>query len=98
MSGDTNGVHDIFIYDLSNDNLPVVNFDAANYSGTVINIPVTLSTTPLADVTVLSGGDGNDILVGGFGNDALIAGSSIDKFTFNSPTDGIATISDFKAG
>jgi Ca2+-binding RTX toxin-like protein len=104
VSGDTNGAYDIFVYDLSNDNLPVVNLGAASYSGTegnsdtVINIPVTLSTTPLADVTVLSGGDGNDILVGGFGNDTLIGGSGIDKFTFNSPTDGIATISDFNAG
>jgi Tol biopolymer transport system component len=104
VSGDTNGAYDIFVYDLSNDNLPVVNLGAASYSGTegnsdtVINIPVTLSTTPLADVTVLSGGDGNDILVGGFGNDPLIGGSGIDKFTFNSSTDGIATISDFNAG
>ena len=104
VSSDTNGSADIFVSDLSNDNLPVVNFGAASYSSTeansdtVINIPVTLSTTPLADVTVLSGGDGNDILVGGFGNDPLIGGSGIDKFTFNSPTDGIATISDFNAG
>jgi Ca2+-binding RTX toxin-like protein len=104
VSGDTNNSPDIFVYDLSNDNLPVVNLGAASYSGTegnsdtVINIPVTLSTTPLADVTVLSGGDGNDILVGGFGNDTLIGGSGSDKFTFNSPTDGIDTISDFNAG
>jgi len=102
VSGDTNNSTDIFVYALSNDNLPVVNFGATVASGTegnsdtVINIPVTLSTTPLADVTVLSGGDGNDILVGGFGNDTLIGGSGSDKFTYNSPTDGIDTISDFK--
>jgi Tol biopolymer transport system component len=95
VSDDTNDSPDIFIYELSNDNFPVVNFDAASYSGTegnsgtIINIPITLNTNPLADVTVLSGGNGNDTLIGG---------SDIDKFTFNAPTYGIDTISDFRSG
>jgi hypothetical protein len=41
-----------------NDDFPVVNFGASSYSSTedssdtIINIPVTLSETPLSDVTV----------------------------------------------
>jgi len=46
----------------------------------------------------LDGGTGSDTLNGGLGNDTLIGGSGIDKFTFNSPTDGIDTISDFNSG
>ncbi|MCC5654448.1 choice-of-anchor L domain-containing protein [Nostoc sp. XA013] len=43
----------------------------------------------------LNGGTGNDTLNGGIGNDILIGGTGSDRFTFNSSTDGIDTITDF---
>jgi Tol biopolymer transport system component len=53
VSGDTNNSPDIFVYDLSNDNLPVVNLGAASYSGTEgytgtdnSRLPVWLVVTP----------------------------------------------------
>jgi Ca2+-binding RTX toxin-like protein len=106
VSGDTNNNVDIFVYDrgygTQNPWTGTPGDDSYSYTGTD-----NFSGSGLAgNDTVfggigndsLSGGDGNDILVGGFGNDTLIGGSGIDKFTFNSPTDGIDTISDFKVG
>jgi Tol biopolymer transport system component len=106
VSGDTNDTADIFIYDRG---YGTENFwtgtsenDSYSYTGTD-----NFSASGLAgsDTLIggigndsLSGGDGNDILVGGFGIDTLMGGSGSDKFTFNSPTDGIDTISDFNAG
>ncbi|BAQ65487.1 cadherin domain-containing protein [Geminocystis sp. NIES-3709] len=46
----------------------------------------------------LLGGSGNDTLVGGMGNDTLTGGSGADYFRFNSPSEGINTITDFKVG
>lgn len=46
----------------------------------------------------LLGGSGNDTLVGGMGNDTLTGGSGADYFSFNSPSEGINTITDFKVG
>ncbi len=44
---------------------------------------------------VISGGNGNDTLVGGTGNDTLTGGSGLDRFVFNSPQEGVDTITDF---
>ncbi|BAQ64645.1 S-layer family protein [Geminocystis sp. NIES-3709] len=46
----------------------------------------------------LLGGSGNDTLVGGMGNDTLTGGSGVDYFRFNSPSEGINNITDFKVG
>ena len=45
---------------------------------------------------ILKGRAGNDILVGGFGNDRLSGNAGADKFVFNSASEGIDTIIDFK--
>ncbi|BAQ66285.1 S-layer family protein [Geminocystis sp. NIES-3709] len=44
---------------------------------------------------IIKGGSGNDTLIGGMGNDTLTGGSGNDYFRFNSPNDGIDTITDF---
>ncbi len=49
-----------------------------------------------AGVDVLTGGDGTDLLVGGAGNDKLTGGGGVDQFGFNSLSDGIDTITDFR--
>ena len=43
----------------------------------------------------LNGGSGSDALVGGIGNDTLTGGSGKDVFRFDSPLEGIDTITDF---
>ncbi|PSF38746.1 hypothetical protein C7H19_04385 [Aphanothece hegewaldii CCALA 016] len=45
---------------------------------------------------ILSGGNGNDILVGSVGFDTLTGGRNLDQFVFNTPTEGIDTITDFR--
>lgn len=45
----------------------------------------------------LNGGNGNDFLVGRNGNDALTGGAGADNFAFNSPTEGIDTITGFNS-
>ena len=44
---------------------------------------------------ILTGGDGDDTLVGGLGRDILTGGDGTDRFYFNSPDEGIDTITDF---
>ncbi|NJK49000.1 calcium-binding protein [Candidatus Gracilibacteria bacterium] len=44
---------------------------------------------------ILSGNAGSDRLIGGAGNDTLTGGSGNDWFRFNSPSEGIDTITDF---
>ncbi len=106
VSGDTNGAQDIFVYDRG---YGIENFwtgtsenDSYSYTGTdnLSAFGLAGSDTLMSGIgnDSLFGGDGNDILVGGFGIDTLMGGSGSDKFTFNSPTDGIDTISDFNAG
>jgi Ca2+-binding RTX toxin-like protein len=46
---------------------------------------------------ILNGGAGSDRLIGGSGNDTLTGGSGNDRFRFNSPSEGIDTITDFVA-
>jgi Ca2+-binding RTX toxin-like protein len=46
----------------------------------------------------LDGGTGNDSLTGSVGNDILIGGRGNDRFDFNSPREGIDTITDFNNG
>jgi predicted extracellular nuclease/Ca2+-binding RTX toxin-like protein len=45
---------------------------------------------------VLKGGAGNDVLKGGVGNDTLTGGAGFDTYAFDSLSDGIDTITDFK--
>lgn len=45
---------------------------------------------------VLKGGAGNDVIQGGAGNDTLTGGAGFDQYLFNSLSDGIDTITDFK--
>lgn len=45
---------------------------------------------------IITGGSGNDTLIGGNGNDTLTGGSGADFFQFNSPTEAINRITDFK--
>ncbi|ARQ03100.1 hypothetical protein CAK95_21020 [Pseudorhodoplanes sinuspersici] len=45
---------------------------------------------------IIKGGAGNDIIIGGAGSDTLTGGAGNDLFVFNSLTDGIDTITDFK--
>jgi Tol biopolymer transport system component/Ca2+-binding RTX toxin-like protein len=93
VSGDTNNATDIFVHDLSNNNLPVVNFNVASYSGTegnsdtVINIPVTLSTTPLTDVTVPIAINPNSTATSGATNDYTLSATSL---TFKAGATGAA--------
>jgi Ca2+-binding RTX toxin-like protein len=44
----------------------------------------------------LTGGSGNDILVGGNGNDSLTGSAGLDQFVFNTLSEGLDTINDFK--
>jgi Ca2+-binding RTX toxin-like protein len=44
---------------------------------------------------ILVGGDNKDSLMGGNGKDTLTGGEGKDKFSFNSPTEGMDTITDF---
>lgn len=46
---------------------------------------------------LLIGGSANDLLNGGVGSDTLIGDAGADGFTFNSPSQGIDTITDFEA-
>ncbi|MBE9171371.1 tandem-95 repeat protein, partial [Pleurocapsales cyanobacterium LEGE 06147] len=43
----------------------------------------------------LFGDNGNDTLIGGTGNDTLTGGRGADRFIFNSPHEGVDTITDF---
>lgn len=45
---------------------------------------------------LLKGQAGNDTLIGGSGRDRLTGGAGADKFVFDSPSEGIDTIPDFK--
>ena len=45
---------------------------------------------------VLKGGAGDDVIKGGAGNDTLTGGAGLDRFVFDSVSDGIDTITDFK--
>jgi Ca2+-binding RTX toxin-like protein len=44
---------------------------------------------------VLNGLGGNDTLTGGGANDSLTGGTQQDRFVFNSPSEGLDTITDF---
>jgi Ca2+-binding RTX toxin-like protein len=44
----------------------------------------------------LLGGSGNDTLVGGIDDDTLTGGSGVDSFLFNSSSEGVDSITDFK--
>ena len=46
----------------------------------------------------LNGAFDNDILIGGLGNDLLTGGSGNNRFDFNSPGEGVDTITDFNRG
>jgi Ca2+-binding RTX toxin-like protein len=43
----------------------------------------------------LTGANGNDTLIGGAGADSLTGGLGLDTFVFNSPSEGVDTITDF---
>ncbi|MCL1467435.1 FG-GAP-like repeat-containing protein [Argonema galeatum] len=64
-------------------NSPVVNFGAATYSGTegssdaVVNIPITLSATPTADVTVPITINATSTAIEGAGNDYTLSTNSV---------------------
>jgi Ca2+-binding RTX toxin-like protein len=45
---------------------------------------------------LLKGGAGDDVIQGGAGNDTLTGGGGFDQYIFNSLSDGIDTITDFK--
>lgn len=45
---------------------------------------------------VLKGGAGNDVIKGGTGSDTMTGGAGLDHFVFDSVSDGIDTITDFK--
>ena len=45
---------------------------------------------------LLNGGSGNDILVGGDGNDSLTGGAGLDEFVYNSVSEGVDRITDFR--
>jgi Ca2+-binding RTX toxin-like protein len=45
---------------------------------------------------LLKGGAGDDVIEGGAGNDTLTGGGGFDQYMFNSLSDGIDTITDFK--
>lgn len=45
---------------------------------------------------VLKGAAGDDVIEGGAGNDTLTGGAGLDRFAFDSVSDGIDTITDFK--
>jgi Ca2+-binding RTX toxin-like protein len=45
---------------------------------------------------VLKGGAGDDVIKGGAGSDTLTGGAGLDHFVFDSVSDGIDTITDFK--
>ncbi|ARQ01301.1 5'-nucleotidase C-terminal domain-containing protein [Pseudorhodoplanes sinuspersici] len=45
---------------------------------------------------ILKGGAGDDVIKGGAGNDTLTGGAGLDRFVFDSVSDGIDTITDFK--
>jgi len=51
----------------------------------------------LAGVDTLIGGSGNDQLVGGLGSDVLTGDAGADWFIFNSTSEKVDTITDFKA-
>jgi Tol biopolymer transport system component len=104
VSGDTNGIGDIFVYDrgygTQNPWTGTSGNDSYSYTGTdnFSGSGLAGSDTLLGGIgnDSLSGGDGNDFLAGRFGSDTLMGGFDRDYFTFNSPTEGIDTISDFE--
>jgi Ca2+-binding RTX toxin-like protein len=104
VSGDTNRALDIFVYDrgygTQNPWTGTSGNDSYSYTGTdnFSGSGLAGSDTLLGGIgnDSLSGGDGNDILASGFGSDTLMGGFDRDYFTFNSPTEGIDTISDFE--
>ncbi|GCL43650.1 DUF4347 domain-containing protein [Dolichospermum planctonicum] len=66
-------------------------------TGTITNDDTTGPLTLTGDATSnnLVGGSGNDTFLGMGGNDTLTGGLGADRFRFNSPSDGMDTITDF---
>ena len=67
-------------------------------SGTIIGSIGDDTITGSTGADTLSGGNGADRLVGGGGADTLTGGFGADTFVFDSPNDGIKTITDFVSG
>ncbi|MBD2449521.1 hypothetical protein H6G76_20605 [Nostoc sp. FACHB-152] len=55
---------------------------------------ITINTNDSYNKTIITG-DGNDYISAGLGNDTITAGSGSDTFAFNSPFEGVDTITDF---
>jgi Ca2+-binding RTX toxin-like protein len=99
----TDQVKSSISYTLGNnlENLVLTGTAFINGTGNTLNNSLTGNTADnLLDggngKDILTGGAGNDILVGGFGNDNLTGGTGADRFAFNTPSEGIDIITDFK--
>jgi Ca2+-binding RTX toxin-like protein len=64
-------------------------------SSTLIGTAQSDYLTGTSAANILNGGGGNDILLGLGGADQLTGGNGNDRFLFNSPSEGIDTITDF---
>ncbi|MCU0535120.1 MAG: PQQ-dependent sugar dehydrogenase [Hydrococcus sp. Prado102] len=84
------------------ENLNLLNSKDLNATGNQLNNRLNGNSgrntlTGQAGNDVLNGGARGDRLIGGAGNDTLTGGSGSDWFRFNSPGEGIDTITDFVA-
>lgn len=83
------------------ENLTLTGTAAINGTGNSVNNIITGNSgnntlNGGAGTDTLLGGNGNDILIGGTGNDTLTGGAGSDRFTFNSRSEGIDRITDFR--
>jgi Ca2+-binding RTX toxin-like protein len=88
---------------LAQNNLAVNNIPGIGSTSFTVENFVNVNGTPNADSitgnssnNLLNGKAGNDTLVGGLGNDTLTGDTGADRFVFNSLSEGIDVITDFR--
>lgn len=83
---------DSFRYTVSDQKSNATATVTVNVVGTTVEDGNVVGTPSNDDLVA---GAGNDSLTGGLGNDTLTGGEGSDRFVFNSPSEGVDTITDF---